>query len=284
MQILKEETKNNIQLVWLTVLEGVYSFAVWQRMLVVGCIVLLLPAYWLVRVGTTYAYGLYYARHEVESRPAFQDPQPLVASPATVLPARTGGYVAYAKVSNPNLAVSATQFVFSVSFYSADKKQVYQTSGQSYVAAGKDAYVTVPLFSTTEVPSTGTVTIGATRWQKKFFVPEVVVTTSDPARFAEADGVRLEGFLTNTSAYKLGAARVVFLVEDASGRVIAVADRTEFSLLPRERRAYVISLPGQQLGSIARVVPFVYTNVTDISNIQVSQFSTPEADFVTANR
>ncbi len=269
MQILNDERKNALQLAWLSFLEAVYTFAPWQRLVLVACIVALVPGYWLVRVGTRAVYGWAYQQYAVEPRPAFQDPQPLQVSAPTILPVRNGSFMAYAEVVNPNLKLSATRFVYTATFYTSSRTQIYQTAGEAYVAPGGRVWVVVPAFSPEETPVTGTMELSALTWQQKFSVPEVVLSAPDPIRYGEAGGVRLEGVLVNASSYKLGSARVVVLVEDRSGRVIGVADRTEFSVLPRERRGYVVNIPGIQLETIGRVVAVPYTNTTDLSNIQV---------------
>ncbi|MBP9686225.1 MAG: hypothetical protein KBD66_00290 [Candidatus Doudnabacteria bacterium] len=278
MQILSEERKNTLQLAWLSFLEAVYAFAPWQRILLVACVVALVPGYWLFRVGVRYVYGWGYQKYHVAARPAFLDPQPLQAAVLTILPVRNAGFMAYAKVSNSNLRISATQFIYTVTFYTAERTSIYQTSGQSYVGPGGEVWVVVPLFTPTETPVTGVLEITNVSWQQKFTIPEVLLTAPDPIRFAEAGGVRLEGVLVNGSSYKLGSARVVVLVEDTNGRVIGVADRAEFSLLPRERRGYVVHIPGVELDGIGRVITVPYTNTSDLSNIQIEANSEVRQD------
>lgn len=269
MQLLNDERKNALQLAWLSFLEAVYAFAPWQRLVLVVCIVALVPGYWLVRVGTRAVYGWVYQKYEVTPRPAFENPAPLQVTAPALLPVRNGSFMAYAEVTNPNLKLSATRFVYTATFYTTSRTQIYQTAGEGYVGPGGKAWVVVPAFSPAETPVTGTLEIGTVSWQQKFTLPEVALSAPDPIRYGEVGGVRLEGTVVNTSSYKLGSARVVVMVEDRSGRVIGVADRTEFSLLPRERRGYVVTIPGIQLDAIGRVVTVPYTNVSDRSNIQV---------------
>lgn len=269
MQILSEERKNAIQLSWLSFLEAVYAFAPWQRVVLVGCVVALVPGYWLLRVGARAAYGWNYQKYHITARPAFQNPEPLQVSAPSILPVRNGSYTAYAKVVNPNLRISATQFVYTATFYTTSRTQIYQTSGQAYVGPGAEVWVVLPAFASPETPVTGTIEVASVVWQQKFSVPEVLLSAPDPIRFGEAGGVRLEGVLVNGSSYTLGSARLVVMVEDRAGRVIGVGDRTEFTLLPRERRGYVASIPGIALEQIGRVVTVAYTNASDLSNIQV---------------
>lgn len=278
MQLLNDEQKNTIQLAWLSVLEALYTFAPWQRLVLVGCIVMLVPGYWLVRVGTRIAYGMVYKKYQITARPAFEHPQALQAGALTILPVRTGSYVAYAKVSNPNLKIAATQFVYTAVLYTAQGTQAYHASGQAFVAPAGDVWVVLPAFTPAEVPTSGALEIAAVTWQQKFSLPDVPLAAPDPVRFSEEGGVRLEGVVVNNSPYRLGSVRVVLLVQNRAGAVVGVADRTEFSVVPREQRGYVVRIPGVRLEDVARVVAVPYTNTSDLSNIQVANGGAVQQD------
>lgn len=268
MQLFSQETKDNLHLAWLSLVEALYTFAPWQRVVLVLGIVMIVPAYWIFRIGTTAAYGYAYKKQAVTARPSFTNAKDLQVGVPVVLPVAGGGYIAYAKVVNPNLTLSATQATYSVKFFSQNGQQAYQTSGQFYVLPGKDTYVVVPLFRTSVPPVTGKIEITSSTFQQKFQTPEVSLTAPAPVSFPEKEGVRLEGVVINNSPYKLSAVHIVMFLYDASNRVIAVSDRSEFAVQPRERRAYVLHFPGLTTDSYASAIPIAETNTADVANIQ----------------
>lgn len=268
MQLLSDENKDSMRLAWLSTLEALYTFAPWQRVILVFGLVMIIPAYWIFRVGTRSLYDYNYKSYELVAKPAFTDPKAAQVGAVSMLPVGGGGYSAYAKVSNPNLKLSGTQAVYTARFFNSGNKQVYQTSGQFYLAPGKDTYIVVPRFQSTEVPTRGEVEVGNVRWQQKFQVPEISLSTPAPILFAENGGTRLEGIVVNNSPYKLGAVHIVVFLYDSAHKVIAVSDRSEFTLLPRERRAYVLHFSGVTPDQVAKAEPTPETNAADVSNIQ----------------
>lgn len=268
MAFPSDETKDNLHLVWLSLVEALYTFAPWQRVVLVVGIIMIIPAYWIFRVGATSAYGYAYKKSALIARPSFTDAKDLQAGPVVVLPVAGGGYIAYAKVVNPNLKVSATQATYSAKFFGQNGEQVYQTSGQLYILPGKDTYVVVPRFNSPAATVSGKLEITSVKFQQKFQIPEVSLTAPTPTVFTEKEGVRLEGVVINNSPYKLAAVHIVFFLYDANNKVVAVSDRSEFTVQPRERRAYVIHFPGIAQSDFVRAVPVAETNTADVANIQ----------------
>lgn len=268
MAFPSDETKDNLHLAWLSLVESLYTFAPWQRVVLVLGIIMIIPAYWIFRVGTSSLYGYSYKKSALIATPSFTNPLDLQAGPVVVLPVKGGGYIAYAKIANPNLKLSATQATYSAKFMSQNGQQAYQTSGQFYILPGKDTYVVVPRFNSPAPVATGSVEITSVKFQQKSQIPEVTLTAPAPTTFSEKEGVRLEGVVINNSPYKLSAVHIVFFLYDANNKVVAVTDRSEFTVQPRERRAYVLHFPGITERDFVRVVPVVETNTADVANIQ----------------
>ncbi len=268
MQLFSDETEDNLRLAWLSLVEALYTFAPWQRVVLVLGIIMIIPAYWIFRVGATSVYGYSYNKKALIATPSFTDAKDLQVGPVVVLPVTGGGYMAYAKVMNPNLKLSATQATYTAKFFSQNGQRAYQTSGQLYVLPGKDTYVVVPRFNSAAPATTGKVEITSVRFQQKYQTPEVSITTPTPTVFPEKEGVRLEGVVINNSPYKLSAVHIVFFLYDANNKVVAVSDRSEFTVQPRERRAYVIHFPGVTQDDFVRAVPIAETNTADVANIQ----------------
>ncbi len=269
MAFPSEETKNSIRLSWLSLLEGLNSFEPWQRVLLIGGIILIIPSYWFMRLGTKTAYDHIYKKYQVAPHGAFQNPQALLISTPTVL-AVSGGYMAYAKVTNPNLSLSASNVPYTAKFYNANGQQVRVSSGQFYIMPGKDTYIIVPKFLSSEKINSATVETTEVKWQQKFSLPTVAFSAPSPTIYEDKDGLRFEGVVTNESSYQLGAVHIVLFLYDAQGQVVALGDRLEYKLTSHERRAYVLRFPGLARSSVARALPMVETNTADVSNIQTT--------------
>lgn len=272
MQILSDDTKDNLKLAWLSFVEALYTFPPVQRVILIFGIIMIVPGYWLFRVGANTVYGYQYKSYEVQARPSFTNPQSLQASTVTVLPA-AGGFMGYVKVQNPNLDISATAAQYHVRFFNANGQQSYETTGSFYVPAGKDAYVVIPRFISREAVTTAQLEVTGVRWQKKLSTLQVSLNAPAPAVFEETGGVRLEGVVTNASPYKINSVRIVMFLYDANNKIVGVGERVESTVLPNQRRAYVMNFPGITKSQFVRTLPVVDTNTADSQNINANDLN-----------
>lgn len=268
MNLFSPETKDNLRLGWLSMQEALYTFAPWQRVVLVFGIIMIIPAYWIFRVGAKTIYSQSYKKYHVAATPSFTDPQPLQLGAVAILPVTGGGYTAYAKVANPNLKLSGTFARYVAKFTGQTGQQVYQTNGQFYVSPGKETYIIIPRFAPAEPVVAGTLEIADVKWQQKFQVPEINLSVPAPTAFEEPGGTRIEGIVVNNSPYKIGAVRIVVFLYDAAGKVVGVSDRSEFTVLPRERRAYVLQFKGVSPEDFSKIAAFPETNAADVANVQ----------------
>jgi hypothetical protein len=269
MQILSDGTKDSVKLAWLSFVEALYTFPPVQRAILIFGVIMIVPAYWLFRVGAHTWYNYQYKGYQVQAQPSFTNPQALVVSPVTVLPA-AGGFMGYAKIQNPNLDISATTAQYHVRFYNSAGQQAYETTGQFYAPAGKDAFVVIPRFIHKEAIAKAQLEVTAVRWQKKISMLKVDLNAPAPTVFEDASGVRLEGVVTNASPYKINSVRIVMFLYDANNRIVGVGERVESTVMPNQRRAYVMNFPGITKSQFVRTLPVVDTNIADSRNINAN--------------
>ena len=274
MQILSDDTKDALKLAWLSFVEALYTFPPVQRAVLIFGVIMIIPGYWLFRVGANTFYNYQYRGYRVEARPSFTNPQSLGVAPLVVLPA-PGGFMGYVKIQNPNLDISATTAQYQARFYNASGQQSYETSGQFYVPAGKDAFVVIPRFISKETVVSAQLEVTGVRWQKKLSLLKVDLNAPAPTVFEEVGGVRLEGVVTNTSPYKIHTVRIVMFLYDANNKIVGVGERVESTVLPNQRRAYVMSFPGITKGQFVRTLPVVDTNIADSRNINANDLKVP---------
>ncbi len=269
MQILSDDTKDTLKLAWLSFVEALYTFPPIQRAILIFGIIMIIPGYWIFRVGANTLYSYQYTGYQVQAQPSFTNPQDLTVSSVTVLPA-VGGFMGYVKIQNPNLEISATTAQYHVRFYNATGQQSYETTGQFYVPASKDAFVVIPRFISKETVVSAQLEVTGVRWQKKLSTLKVDLNAPAPTVFEEAGGVRLEGVVTNISPYKINSVRIVMFLYDANNKIVGVGERVEKTVLPNQRRAYVMSFPGITRSQFVRTLPVVDTNTADSQNINAT--------------
>ncbi len=277
MAIQTSEIKDNLRLAWLSLLEALYTFSPWQRLVLVSGLFLVIFGFLIFKFGAKIAYNSSYKKYELSAKPAFVDPLAPTVEQTSILALLDNRYIAYTKIVNNSLYLSGNG-VYRAVFRGESGRQVYETTGSFYILPGSDAFVVVPSFRSAEVPVTGQITIQDITWQKKFVIPDVSLGTPAPIKFSEGSGTRLEGLVINNSPYKLGRVRVVVFVYNQQNQVIGISDYSAFSVVPAERRAYVLHFPGLPLSDIYRVVPMAETNSADVSNIQSLDNKLPVQD------
>lgn len=262
------DIKNTLKLSWLSFLEALYSLSPFQRLLAIGAIVFIVPGFWLARVGSDTVFTYIYNGRLVEATPSFQSPVPLRVGQMSILPI-SGGFTAYAEVSNPNFELSATKASYVVNFYDTAGQKVLDKVGQTWVEKGGQTTVVIPRFSSGSTVTRGELVFSSIKWQKRLQTPAIKLSAPEPVVTETATGIKLEGQIINNSSFTLGSARVVVFVYNSQNRPLAVAERFEFTLKPSERRAYVLNFAGISKTDTFRVVATADTNVSDVVNVGV---------------
>lgn len=277
MAVTITEIKDNMRLAWLSLLEALYTFSPWQRLVLVCGLFLVFFGFFIFKFGSRIAYNYSYKKYELVTKSAFRDPVASTVDTTTILPLLDDRYIAYAKIANNNLYLSGSGTYRAV-FRASNGRQVYETTGSFYLLPGLATFVVVPSFRAVETPVTGEISIQDATWQKKFVLPDVRLSTPAPIKFAEGSGMRLEGLVINNSPYRLGRVRVVVFVYNQSSQVIGVSDYSVLSVNPSERRAYVVHFPTVSPNAVYRVVPMAETNTADVGNIQTLDNKLPVQD------
>lgn len=282
MAFINDETKYNIQLVWASVLQSFYSFPPLQRIALVFGVIAILPAYLVVRVGANAYYSYEFKKTEIVAHRSFVNPQSLRLAPVKILSLNDGSYVAYAKVTNPNLDLALYSGFYTFAFKNKEGEQVHTSQGQLYLLPGQDQYVLASRFVPLEQIVSGTLQVTDMHWQKRFEIPTILLVT--PAAIAvdavDEDGVKIEGSVINESPYELGKVKVTFLLKDNAGNVVGIVQREERTVRPGERRAFPQVWPGLSRADISSIETFATTNALDSANLRVefTERFVPEED------
>ena len=285
MALLNDETKYNIKLVWSTIIQSFYGFPPLQRVVLIFAIVAILPAYWIARIGAGAYYSHAYKKTEVVARRSFESAQALVVSSVKIISLNDGSYVAYAKVSNPNLDLALYNGFYKFNFSNKKGEQVYSSQGQLYLLPGQDQYLLAARFTPPDQVFSGSLQITEMHWQKRFEIPKVSLVTPAAILVDSPDttGVKIEGSVINQSPYELGVIKVTFLLKDRTGAVVGIVQREEKTVRPKERRAFPQDWPGHYKAEIVSVETLATTNALDSGNLRVDLSERPASQGDTDN-
>lgn len=274
MAIIPEEAKYNIRLVWLSFLQALYSFPPLQRVVLVVGVIMLIPGYWITRVGAKTYYNYSYNKQLVAAHSSFTSAQTAQVAETKIFPLKTGGYIAYAKITNPNLDLAGFDIPYTFSIRNSRKEEVYTTTGHTFMLPGKEQYLMTTAFPGKDGATEASVSFGSIHWQKRFEIPTVKLTTPAVAFSDSSAGLRLEGSVINNSAYTLGNVRLTFLMYDNSGKLVGVTQRDESDIESRDRRSFPQVWPGSIMASeVSRIEPFAITNSLDVRNLKAGSTS-----------
>ena len=233
----------------------------------------MLPAYFVAKNVSYKIWQKKYAAGAVAAKPSFTDPKPLTIDPVSVSSMGENIYAATAKISNQNLDLSAENISYRFIFYDAAKEPLYTTPNDTfYILPNQTKYLTVPRFTATQPVAYTDLQINQKiAWQKRLQLPEVKLITTAPNTYQQMNpsAFVVEGEVTSQSPYQLGKIRLTFLLYDSANKIIGVSQRDEFTLKPRERRAYKQLWPGVAASNLNRTEIIAETNTLDPNNITV---------------
>jgi hypothetical protein len=243
----------------------------WKRVMILAILIALVPGYLLARFGTEQLLRLQYARQALVAHPGFSTSTDPVIGAVTLIKNPTGNWSAYALVTNPNLDLATETLGYTMTFENGNGREVYSTTGTTYLLPNEKRYIVVPRIESTEQLSSATLTLGEVNWQKKLSIPEVSLKASEPITSEELNPLAFfaEGAVVNNSPYDLSAVRIVFLLFDQNNKAIGVSQRDEFTIPAFGRRAYKQQWPGLYQADVRKVQVIATTNTLDSTNVKI---------------
>lgn len=279
MSDIKEQAQIEIQSAEVAVQEmGANTFSEfkamprWKRIVALTLLIAIIPSYLIVRIGISAYLSSRYNRDALVAHESYSGVSAPVLSELNILPSSNNLYSAYVEVSNPNIELGASNIPYTAVFKDGSGKQVATSTGSFYLLPDDKKYLVIPrIESSTEIKS-GEITLGTVSWQKRINIPQVEISTApllvtqteDPLAF------QAEGAIINRSTFKLKTVRIVFLLYDYRGKIVAVSQRDENNVeASGGRRGFIQTWPGLAVTEIKDVRVIPYTNVMDNANLLV---------------
>lgn len=255
-----------------------------KRTIVLFLLIVFIPLFLAVRYGGEKILSARYARVALSAHPSYAVTLSPIVGDVKLLLNPNGSYSAYAKITNRNLDLSATNISYKFTFQNASGETIHTVANTLYLLPNEEKNLVVPRIDAREPLTRASLTIGGEQagidWEKRISIPTVQLRVSEPTLTEDVNPLMLsaEGSVVNNSPYDLQAVRLVFFLYDDKNNVIGVSQRDEFTIPAFGRRAYKQTWPGLYKADVERVQVNAYTNTMDPQNLTVKNQATPTVD------
>lgn len=232
-------------------------------------VIILIPSFFAAKYISYYVWNYQYNSEVVVAQPSFNEAESLVIGQAFVINLGGGTYSVLSEVENKNLDLSFQKGNYEFSLYNSQKAQVSSARGSLFMLPNTKKYVIASRVTSPEPVASAELFIDEVAWQKKAVIPNIRLSTPEPSVNNSLNPLELiaEGVVINNSPYRLGSVRITFVLKNVSGQIIGGTERSEFAVLPNERRAYVQRWPNIYLEEVASIEVYAETNALDGNNL-----------------
>ena len=282
MSLLKDKIEVDIGLAELKTQQALQRFPPAMRWMLVICVVLIIPAYFIAK-GASYRYwSKNYRQYLISAKPSFTNPKDPEKSDIFLTTTGNGNYGAAMQITNDNLDLALPETGYQFTFFDAKGEQVYQESGSAFLLPNDKKYLVVPRFTSQQpVKGANFSWTQALAWQKRASIPQINIQTSSPNTYNQfiPPAFVAEGNYLNNSPYQLAKVRLTFLVLDRTGAIVAVSRRDDSTVAPYERRSYKQLWPNVYGDPSYAMKIFAETNPLDPQNLTLPATpTTPASD------
>jgi hypothetical protein len=255
----------------LTIKDFFAVFPKTKRAIFLILVILIIPIFFIAKFVVAQVYLSSFAKTQITSHQAILQPLPVQISETRALTLLGDSYSAYSIIKNPNKDLVSKEVNYTFRFFDAAGKEIGKATDKTYLLAGEEKYLVLPNIRLTEIPQKVQLEIPSPIWKRRFIVPNILIRTGIPRYQDTTDpvGFSLESTISNLSNTTIDQVKISAIVFDAGGKVLAVNQRIENTLIPKENRDYKMSWPIPLAGKAAgapRIV--VETNVLDLNNLK----------------
>ncbi len=246
------------------------SFTKQKRYLLFALVVLAIPVFYAAKFTAAQIILNRFYKTQIIAHRAAVTPQDVVIIETKALTIVGKSYSAYALIKNPNNDLVTKELKYTFHFYDAKGVELGNATDKTYLLGGEEKYLILPNIKLDQQPQKVSVQISQPVWQYRSDVPSVVVSTGIP-QFADSTspiGFEVNGSIQNQSISTIGEVKIDGIVFDKLGQVIAVIQRTEDSVQPKETRPYQLFWPLPIADQVSNVRIIAETNVLDSNNIR----------------
>jgi hypothetical protein len=279
MSLLKDKIEIGIEEAELEVEKTLDQFPPVLKWLIIITVIGLIPGYFIAKNISHKIWTKKLSGSLVTATPSFTDPKNPTLIGIDVTSVGDSNYSAVATLENENLELSLENVPYEFKFFNEKGEQVYVSAGKFFLlpgqtlSSGKRKYIVVPRFTTNEIVHSAKLELPEKLpWQKRLNIDQVKLVTPKPKSYYQTDPAAfvVEGTVHNDSPYSLGQIRLIFLVYNYSGQIIAISARTENSVRDDERRSYKQLWPNVVSEEIADIVVVAETDTLNKENLNLT--------------
>ncbi len=270
MDYLKEKIELKIAEAELDAQEIFINFTPFQKKFIVFGVLIIIPLYFVTKSIVYKASYSSYQKTVISSTPSFTDPKLPAITEVTITQAGEGSYAVAAKIVNENLDLALAKSPVQFVLYNQNHQVVYKSNSSLTLMPGETKYLILPRVSSTQrIVSAEVEALDDFKWQKKLSIPTVKLISSSTSILNQQNppAFIVQGTVYNNSPYQLNQVDIGFLLRDKNSKIIGISQRSEFTLRPFEKRAYVQSWPGVYSNEVVKVDVLPTTNTLDEKNI-----------------
>lgn len=272
MDYLKEKIELSIAEGQLEAQRVFINFSPLQKVIVIFGLIAAIPGFIAIKAVVYHSSYASFKKAEVMAKPSFQNAQAPTIGPVTLIRNGDGSFGAAVQITNNNLSLSLEKFSATFIGFNANHQEIYRAPLEITLLPAQNKFVVItPIHSTQDI-TTATIDIPTTiPWQKRFSVPSVTIQPSSVTVSSQTNPLTFtaQGTVYNNSPYLLNKVEIAFLLRDINGKIIGVSQRSEFTVKPFERRAYVQIWPDMQSNAVAKVEVLPFTDTLDNTNISL---------------
>lgn len=179
---------------------------------------------------------------------------------AHIIAVEEKNYSIAAQISNPNIDISAKKINYTFVLKSKSSKELRRISGETYLFAGENKFVLLPLVELIEAPGSAELVLDEVSWTKRIPTFEVKMEILQKNSGVTSEGnFFVEGLLKNLQDFQIRRVDLEVLVYDAGGKSILAMNSTVLNDLKSfESRYFRLIWPKafEKIGQI-EVVPSV---------------------------
>ncbi len=251
--------------------EFIQGFSKRKRVLFLTFAILIIPTFFITKYVTAQIYLYNFAKTQITSHPAILTSLPIDIVETKALTILNDQYSAYALIKNQNKDLVATELNYTFTFTDDSGQEITKQAGETFLLGGEQKYLIIPNIKLKAKPIKVTVTIEDPTWKRRFSIPNVVIKAGIPtaADTQDPEGFAITGNIQNQSNSTIGQILISGIVFNAKNEVIAVTQRIENNLKPKDIRDYRLFWPlpiASQMAGLPRII--TETNVLDSNNLR----------------
>ncbi len=275
MSLLKEKLELKLEEAEFTTQQSLSRFSALQKKFFLVGLLGIIPMYFIAQYAGNYYFAKAYRTYLISAKPSYLNSQSLIIDRIDIASLGNNEYAIVGQVNNPNLDLATKQVPYEWVFFDA-KAQITapSQSGKLSISPNEKKYLILPVVkSLSPIAKAEIRFLKEPVWQKKINVEKLSLITSQPKGYDQTNpfGYVLEGEVYNNSPYLIKEIKLNFILLGLGGKIIGASYRSEFDLLPKQKRSYKHFWPEISGKNIVKAETIVETDLLNKDNLKIPE-------------